>query len=332
MKDVFNILIRQLQDANTSWSIGAFGAIAEFHQATNEWAEIRVTADWGKVVTKRGAIQIARHTETRLIPYEIISKKPDAWSQGVMVCLPTNTARLNITDGVADLGPDKAALMPSDNERLFDLDFHFEHFQGCVRTANPALQDALNSAKKIPFLKLSNWTIQTLKSVNPVRVFRCRIARIEVAQSIPDRGESTPLGPHTHVLPSLLTRHQSQAATIPIPDGFTAVLAFYPPNPVQNKRGALKAFDPTSFNAFQTLIDEYGIPKLTEAKQKAREMLNLGITANKDVLPKDRHARMAFRVALRQWEYLNGRSTTSVAWRQLCDRTIKNKKTFDIGP
>ena len=330
MKDVFNILIRQLQDVNTSWSIGTFGAIAEFHRDAEEKADIFVSADCGQVVTKRGAIKIDRHTEMRLIPYETVSKIPSAWSQGVMICLPANTARLNGSKGVADLGPDNDALISSDNDRLFDLDFEFEHFKGCVRTANPVLLDALAASKNLPFLKLSDATIQTLKNVNPVRVFRSRIARIEVAQAIPDGQSVTPMGPHTHVLPDLLGRRQKQAATIPIPDGFTASLAFYPPHPLRNIDGTLKTFDRPSFDAFQLLIDDYGLSELTAAKHSAWKLLDQAANTDTNALPKTRHARMAFRVALRQWEHLNGHTAASGAWRQLCDPPSRFEKTNTI--
>ena len=325
MEKVFKILNSQLQDPNTSWSIGAFGVVAEFHRDAEEKVDIFSSADRIQMVTKRGAIQINQHSEICLIPYELLSRTPGAWSHGVLVCLPTHTARLISSKGVTDLGSDKNALMPSEEARLFDLGFGFEFFKGCVRSANSSLWDALASAKNIPFLELSDTTTQTLKKANPVRVFYSRIARIEVAQAIPHSQSETPMGPHTHVLPSLLIRQREQAASIPIPDGFTAVLAFFPPHPIRNIDGTIKAFDRQSFEAFQLLFNEHGVRELIAAKHKAWELIDRAETADIAALPQTRHARIAFRVALRQWEHINGCSSNSIAWRQLCDPTSGGK-------
>ena len=72
---------------------------------------------------------------------------------------------------------------------------------------------------------------------------------------------------------------------------------------------------------FQELIDGHAPDEVTAAKDAARRILDEARTPDPAMLPETRAARTAFRVALRQWEHLNGVSETSIAWRALCDPT-----------
>lgn len=71
--------------------------------------------------------------------------------------------------------------------------------------------------------------MQAIKDASPHRVFRTHLARIEVFQSIPSRvrGEQTPPGPHTHVLPKLLARWRTDPSRVRLPDAYDPVLHVY---------------------------------------------------------------------------------------------------------
>ena len=251
MADIQTVLTDHLNDPATGWSLGSFGALAEFHRDPDEAAEIATTNGGTSVVTPRGAIRVDGHAETRLVPYEGLSKIPTAWTQGVMVCLPDGAAALTGRDGVAELGPDPAALMPAGGaDRLFDLGLGIGHVDVCVRTGDAALIERLRRAAGTPFLALAGDVVEALKAANPVRVFAAKLGRVEVAQAIPRKGEISPMGPHTHILPELLGRGRHHAANVPVPDGFVPALAFYPPNPVRDVMGEVKPFDRAAYDRF----------------------------------------------------------------------------------
>jgi len=321
METVFDIVKRHIEDTATSWSIGTFGAIAEFHREADEPVQMTQGKGWIAVTTERGALRIDSHPKARLFPYETISKIPSAWSQGVMVCLPDDAAALSGRTGVTALDFDDGSLMPAGGDGRFDLGFGLAHIDVCVRTHDPALIDALSQVQGTAFVDLPPATVKTIKACDPTRVFVSRMGRIEVAQSIPASRDATPMGPHTHVLPALLGRGRAQAANIPVPEGWSIALAFYPPHPVRTADGSLKGFDRVSFDAFQKLIDDHAPADLSQAKRQAWQLLETNAAPDTAAVPDSRHARTAFRVALRQWELLNGTTVTSAAWRGLCDST-----------
>ena len=98
-------------------------------------------------------------------------------------------------------------------------------------------------------------------------------------------------------------------------------LSFYPPHPIRTSDGSLRPFDKITFDAFQTLIKDHAPADLAAAKRTAWKFLDTNVSAAPEAVPTTRHARTAFRVALRQWEHLHGVNSTSAAWRQLCDPT-----------
>ena len=325
MEDIFDILTRHLHNPDTGWSIGTFGAIAEFHREPNEFAEISLENDFVRVVTAGGAIEIRHHRKLRLIPYETVSTIPNAWSQGVMVCLPEKEAKFNSYDGVTEIQEKVNSLMPKLGGRQFELGFGLPHIEICVRTTDPNLTKILTKTTGSSFLMLPTETIKSIKAANPVRVFRSRIGCIEVSQRIPHSKSITPEGPHTHIFPDLLKQKLDHASNIPVPDGWTVVATFYPAHPVRNKDGSLKAFDQLAFNVFQDLIDNHAPVELAEAKHKAWQILQRGLSPNINLIPKARHARTAFRVALRQWEHLHTETINSKNWRKVCDPTRPKK-------
>jgi len=88
------LLRHHLTDWRSGWSMGTFGAIAEFHQDDGEVAVIDDTHLLTRA-TRRGGIRVDRGTLSELVPvaYETLSPKRHRWSQAVALCLPEAKAR-----------------------------------------------------------------------------------------------------------------------------------------------------------------------------------------------------------------------------------------------
>jgi hypothetical protein len=80
-------LAQYLASASHSFSIGSFGAIAEFHRDADEKLIID-KADQLTLMTARGALQFNLAEQVQPIAYEALSQHKQRWQQGVAFCLP----------------------------------------------------------------------------------------------------------------------------------------------------------------------------------------------------------------------------------------------------
>ncbi|HEY6240280.1 MAG TPA: hypothetical protein VIW78_05520, partial [Burkholderiales bacterium] len=205
-----------LRSAKSSWNIGAFGAIAEFHREASEAADAREFA----VMTVGGAIAVRLEERCRATAYELLSARSDLWLHGVVLCLPEAEARMTRNTRVTELGPDREALRPEDRGcALFDLGLGLANCDFCVRTADPAVQEALRAAGDVPLLANAP-LLEFLTRRSPHRVMLSRLGRIEVFQKIGAKGSPPPTGPHTHLLPRFVRQGRTRAANVPVPQGW----------------------------------------------------------------------------------------------------------------
>jgi uncharacterized protein DUF6925 len=232
--DLRELVDSHLRSPSSSWSIGAFGAIAEFHRDASEPAELSGLS----AVTARGAIAVRLAPGCRAFAYDRLSAPPDLRRPGVALCLPEADARMDARTRIAALGLDRDALRAQDRDALlFDLGLGLANCEFCVRTADAALADALCAAENTPLLENAP-LVELLKRESPHRVVRSRAGRIEVFQDIAPEGGRSPSGPHTHLLPRLLREGRTHAADVPIPEGWLPCLSLYPPDSARGIAGA----------------------------------------------------------------------------------------------
>ena len=104
---------------------------------------------------------------------------------------------------------------------LFDMGMDSPYLHFCVRTGDEQLIEILRAGEGRSLFEPHNPTMAGIVEYSPTRVAVSRLGRVEVYQPIPaaDGTQQTPPGPHTHVLPQLLTSKRTHAATSPIPAG-----------------------------------------------------------------------------------------------------------------
>ena len=90
------LLRAHLADRASSWSIGAYGAIAEFHwlPGDNPGADSRDDSQPLQVVTDAGALVLRLREDVVPHAYQSLSRHPDRWLQGISLCLPWRRARI----------------------------------------------------------------------------------------------------------------------------------------------------------------------------------------------------------------------------------------------
>lgn len=229
-EDAFMRLREAARDAQTGWSLGVFGGIAEFMRGPDEPVRITESATRMEVVTGRGGLRIEAHPEATIIDYQMPSRHAERRVRALACCLPQAHAGRAGRAAIAEVGPDRAALREEERGHvLFDLGIGLDAVEACVRTNAPDLIAALRAAQGRGMFEAPG-LIGAMIAHAPHRVFISALGRIEVYQPIPPPDGRSPQGPHTHVLPKLLAHRRTHAASIPIPDGLVPCLSVHPPH------------------------------------------------------------------------------------------------------
>lgn len=300
---VARLLREALADPGTAWSLGSFGAIAEFMRDPDEPVS-DLTDDRLGMATARGAIALAPSADLRPVAYETCVSS--GWNHAVALCLPEGACAMSRRSVVTELGPDRDAARPADRDGvLFDLGLDLLAVDACVRTSDPEAVACFRAGCGRRVFDPAGPIGPRLVAMSPHRVFLARVGRVEVYAAIPGPDDASPEGPHTHVLPKLLKGGRTHAATTPIPAGFVPCAGLHPAHPYKDMMGRRIAFDTGRHHAFQALLDRWGDPELVAIKRGAPEAPGGTVSS--------RHAHGARRAAEAQARYLRGEPMKAAA-------------------
>jgi hypothetical protein len=322
------LLRDHLADPETGWSMGSFGAVAEFHQDGGETAVVDEPEALTRA-TRRGAIRLEPRRMRDVVPlaYETLSPKPHRWSQALALCMPAAKAKRAERKVLTRLEPDGDAVCGADRSGiLFDMGLDLPQCDFCIRTGDPKLLGPLRDGEGHSLFAEGNPALPAILAGHPHRVALTAVGRVEVYQKIggPDTGGVSPAGPHTHLLPKLLRTRRTHSANVPVPQGLVPLGAMHPGNPAIGPAGEDRPFDEALFRGFQGLLARYGRPDLFAQKQRVAAALLGGCDVAPE--PEDRFARAAYRLALRQHERLaetrgdEALLRTARAWRRAVER------------
>jgi hypothetical protein len=282
--DILEILAAQIADPGTQWSLGAFGAIAEFMRDADEPATLSRDETSLSAVTGRGGIRIAPTTGTRPFAFETTTR--EGWSSRMALCLAAEQCAMSRRAVLTEIGPDAQALRAQDSGAvLFDLGLDVLQTDACVRVSDPDVVAELRTHTGRAVLKPGNPAMGAILAANPHRVFVSRVGRIEVFQPIPSAHGQSPEGPHTHVLPDLLRHKRTHAATEPIPAGWVPCAHLYFPG---------------HHDAFQRMLRLFGDADSIALKDKVVAAIVAGEDPSAMTRMGGRFARTDIRVTLRQ--------------------------------
>ena len=313
MAGAFDLITEQLADPEAQWSLGTFGAIAEFSRDANEPADIQHGEMSCAVVTPRGGIRLLAHPDLRPVAFETVTTQ--AWSQRVAFCLPQAASAMSQRDVLTEIGSDNETLRAEDRgAALFDLGLGALQVDCCIRTANRGLAESLRAHLGRPLFEPGNPAMGLILAASPHRIFITRAGRAEIYQAIPQLGGEAPEGPHTHVLPKLLAHRRTHAATEPIPRGLVSCAHLYPAHPLRDAQGRAHPFDAARYGAFQRLLSRYGDVEHVRMKRNVIKAIGAGAAPNAIAMPDDRFAQASIRIALRQIKASEGTSPTLTAW------------------
>ena len=313
MAGAFDLISDQLADPEAHWSLGTFGAIAEFMRDADEPAEIAQTEETVSVVTPRGGIRLVARPGLRPIAFETVTTQ--GWSQRVAFCLPEAECAMSRRAVLTEIGLDAHALRPQERDAvLFDLGLGVLQVDCCIRTGDAGLLEGLRAHVGRSLYEPANPAMGLILRHSPHRVFVTRAGRAEVYQAIPVPGGKAPEGPHTHVLPKLLAHGRTHAATEPIPRGWISCAHLYPAHPLRDGYGRARPFDGGRYAAFQRLLSRFGDIEHVRLKRNVVKALNAGAGPEAIAMLQDRFAQASIRIALRQLKASGGTSAGLSAW------------------
>lgn len=317
--DVMDVLAGQLADVEAGWSVGTFGAIAEFTRDLGEPADLHRDETAISVVTDKGGLRILSRPKPRLIASE--SPASESWSHRIALCLPHGSCAMHGRTTLTEIGADDEALRSQDqNNVLFDLGLGTLQIDACIRVGDPDEVAALRARAGRSVFAPGNDAMRIILAANPHRVFISRVGRAEVFQPIPPPDGGSPDGPHTHVLPKLLAHGRTHAATEPVPDGLVPCAHLYPAHPLRDQFGRIHEFRPQHQAAFQELLEQYGEADSVELKRDVVQAVMAGRGPDALAVRNDRVGRATVRVTLRQLVSTGTLSSTLVEWLAAYDR------------
>lgn len=300
--ELMQVVAARLRDPGTAWSLGTFGAIAEFMYDPGEPIDLETSADRVQAATDRGAIRIRSDDRMVAVAYETPGKASDRWSNAVALCLPTSDCAGNRRTVLTELGPDTDAVRPRDRDAiLFDLGLGTLQVDACIRVSDPVTIDRFRTGCGASLFDPGNPLGPAMPDLSPHRVFICRFGRVEVFQPIPPADGRSPEGPHTHLLPKLLQTKQTHAKTAPIPTDLVPCAHIHPANPLVDIMGKPKSFDRKAFVDFQALLEAFGDPELVALKKRLMRALERGEEAGALEVPDGRQNTAALKLARRQF-------------------------------
>jgi hypothetical protein len=325
----FAFLAAQMEDAEAGWSLGTFGAIAEFTRDADEPVVLGRDSSSLSAATGRGGIRIAPIDDLRLFASE--SPTRESWNQRVSLCRPEKACRMSGRKVLTELGPDHHALRAVDRDAvLFDLGLDTVQADICIRTAEPAVIAGLRAQLGRSMLAPGNPAMGTILAASPHRVFISRCGRIEVFQPIPPADGRSPDGPHTHVLPRLLQHRRTHPATEPVPDGFVPCAHLYPAHPAKDQMGRPRPFDPFRHAAFQHMLERFGDPRTVALKQRVAAAVAAGEDPAAIPITNDRFARAGIRIVLRQLTAANQPAPSLPAWMAAHERADPSDTELEV--
>ena len=295
LQDLLNDHIR---NPRSSFSIGSFGAIAEFfHGADGD--SISTTDNNVAVVTPAGSMRISSLPDALPVAYEGLSRDPECWTHGIAICLPRSSGICGCRTVITELGVDNDAIVDvNKNDRLFDLGVGATNVDFCVRTNDPTLITRLRKACGQPLFGPDTQILNCLLDASPHRIVISQLGRIEVYQ--PLSRDKTPSGPHTHLLPRLLRAQRSHDANVPIPKKFLPCFTLFPASPFFDHQGTRHPYRHDDQVAFATLLDQWGVEDYVSRKRHVVNALRENGVLDEVLKQGSRIERMATRVALRQ--------------------------------
>ena len=321
--DANTLIHKYLNESAHGWAIGTFGAIGEFVRDSDEEFDVSTDFNGLATATSRGGIRVNDNLgQVKIVPYETLSPKANYWAHGIALCLQETELRHLSQPSFEELGVDHEAIRAEDRDSmLFDMGVAAPFIRACIRVKRQETVLALRKFLGKNLLSDAKEAMAIILDDNPHRVFISKLGRVEVYQPIPGTNETSPEGPHTHVLPKLIKTGRTHSATTPIPNGYIPCLNLFPSHPLMDSLGQDRPFISKAFQEFQEVLQQYGDPDYIRTKDRITSAVSNGENPTSFSIPNQKFLRAGARIALRQLAHTNPDVDGLSLWQKQFDHS-----------
>lgn len=224
--DIRYFALETLERAAGTWVMGVSGAVAEFAAATGEAVDVETTADVVSARTKGGALRMRLDDSVRALTFD--GPATPLSERRIVLAVKRERGRLPAKDVLTDLGADPTPAISADAGKLFDLGLGRKEARFCVRIGTGDAGPVLERLCGRPFMQIMPQIGPLLIRESPTRVVETALGRLEVEGAIPGPGETSPDGPHTHLLPEYLATKRALPVGMDLPRAYVPGAIFYP--------------------------------------------------------------------------------------------------------
>jgi predicted Fe-S protein YdhL (DUF1289 family) len=216
-----------LKENSGTWVLGCYGACAEFFFPTGEGFEVSASGGTVTALSKQGALQLTTGSYARAL--QLRPGNRGGGYEAIFLVMAKTRASLPAASVLTPLGPDEGAIDPEARRYpLFDLGLGRADSRFCVRPSMAELANELHRLSGRPLEEVLAKAGGLLVKHSPARVIETVLGRAEIFTPIPPPGGAPAVGPHTHLLPSLLAAGRSTPPGIDLPPAYALGATFYP--------------------------------------------------------------------------------------------------------
>jgi predicted Fe-S protein YdhL (DUF1289 family) len=215
---------RSLQQKSGTWSMGCYGAVAEFLCSHDEACHVTVAGETITARSARGALRLTIGEHVRALQL----RAGNDYGPIFLTVLKAR-ASLPVATALTALGPDKDAIQPECRDQpWFDLGLGRDDLRFGVRSSVRELQNTLNLLSGLPLFEVLQDAGAAIIAHARARIIESPLGRAEIYTPIPPPGGQSPDGPHTHLLPRHLATCRATPPGIDLPPVYALGATYYP--------------------------------------------------------------------------------------------------------
>ena len=331
-KDIITLIHQQLSDKNAAFSCGIIGVTIRYFMV-HERAKIKLTNNGGSAITDGGAISINLPNDITATAYENISGIGSMWDHGLLLSYPQIKSKLDINHGLHKIDSGRMSICQNLHDNmlfnlglLYDYPEKYRHFSIAISTKDKKLIKAIDQQIQHGDNIIDRDLLDYALTTNSYIIIANNFIRIEAKTPF---NQNTP---HGYIIMKMLRgqvksvnniiKPRSHAATMPVPNGHSLIMALRPHSPWIDTNGQFSNFKPQAYEKFQLIFNKFAPEYLHQEKNRIINAVMANISPDDYAAAPTRYARLQTRATLRQLNQLKPKPDNIKKWLIKLDKSL----------